>query len=144
MSMTSPTSNQTQSTSPSSSTATSSSVPSEHGLSGGQIGGIAAGCAVFALLLAIGAVYFFRRRKTAVRAEEKPDTSDSGIPEMPDSAGVIARAPKKNVVSELDSEEKKLDGNIAMNRARELDSTPITSPVELDASPVEVKETDLK
>ncbi|KAK2836893.1 hypothetical protein FQN49_006617 [Arthroderma sp. PD_2] len=126
-----------QTTSPSTNSATSSSVPSETGLNGGQIGGIAAGCAVFALLIAIGAVYFFRRRKPAAAEEEKPDTSDSTISEMPDSAGVVPRAPQKKIVSELDSEEKKPDKSVVINQARELDSTPIASPVELDASPVE-------
>lgn len=69
---------------------------------------------------------------------------------MPDSAGVAPRGPKAAVVlgeldskeaNELDSKEAKIDKSAAVNRARELDSTPISSPVELDSSPIEPKET---
>ncbi|EFQ99299.1 hypothetical protein MGYG_02311 [Nannizzia gypsea CBS 118893] len=142
VSMTSLTFTTSQTTSPSTSSATSSSVPvpPRTGLSGAQIGGIAAGCAVFALLIILGATYFFRRRNVAGSKQEKPDTSDSGISEMPDSAGVAPRAPKAAVFSELDSNEAKIDKSAAVNRARELDSTPISSPVELDSSPIEPKE----
>ncbi|KAM5478273.1 hypothetical protein McanCB56680_006523 [Microsporum canis] len=143
MSMTSSTFTSTPTSAPNTSSATSSSVPPEKGLSGGQIGGIAAGCAVFALLIVLGAIYFFRRRKRSEPHEKKSDTSDSGISEMPDSAGTAPRGPKVVVVSELDGEEKKVDRSVAVNRARELDSTPITSPVELDSSPVESNETKI-
>lgn len=124
-------------------------MPAHTGLSGAQIGGVAAGCAVFALLIILGAAYFFRRRKAPESEGDKPDTSDSGISEMPDSAGVAPRGPKPVVfgeldskeANELDSKETKIDKSVAVNRARELDSTPISSPVELDSSPIEPKET---
>ncbi|KAF3896965.1 hypothetical protein GTR04_2089 [Trichophyton interdigitale] len=152
MSMTSSTFTTSRTSSPNTSSATSSSVPmpAHTGLSGAQIGGVAAGCAVFALLIILGATYFFRCRKASESQGEKPDTSDSGISEMPDSAGVAPRGPKPVVVfgeldskeaNELDSKETKIDESVAVNRARELDSTPISSPVELDSSPIEPKET---
>ncbi|OAL62346.1 hypothetical protein A7C99_6927 [Trichophyton rubrum] len=152
MSTTSSTFMTSRTSSPSTSSATSSSVPmpAHTSLSGAQIGGVAAGCAVFALLIILGATYFFRRRKASESQGEKPDTSDSGISEMPDSAGVAPRGPKAAVVlgeldskeaNELDSKETKIDKSAAVNRARELDSTPISSPVELDSSPIEPKET---